>query len=112
MAPGVRPACWAMRGIVAPSTPCCPSTSAVAFCNLRSDSRLRSCCGARVFFAMGNIYTNGKILLDKYVNVNLHLHIAGGYTKVANHEQQGKREDRKQSFMAMAGLIGAFGAGA
>jgi Arc/MetJ-type ribon-helix-helix transcriptional regulator len=31
---------------------------------------------------------------------------------VANHEQQGKREDRKQSFMAMAGLIGAFGAGA
>jgi Arc/MetJ-type ribon-helix-helix transcriptional regulator len=31
---------------------------------------------------------------------------------VANHEQQGKREDRKQSFTAMAGLIGAFGAGA
>jgi len=31
---------------------------------------------------------------------------------VANHEQQSKREDRKQSFMAMAGLIGAFGAGA
>jgi len=31
---------------------------------------------------------------------------------MANHEQQGKREDRKQSFMAMAGLIGAFGAGA
>jgi Arc/MetJ-type ribon-helix-helix transcriptional regulator len=31
---------------------------------------------------------------------------------VANHEQQGKREDRKQSFLAMAGLIGASGAGA
>jgi Arc/MetJ-type ribon-helix-helix transcriptional regulator len=31
---------------------------------------------------------------------------------VANHEQQGKREDRKQSFLAMAGLIGTFGAGA
>lgn len=31
---------------------------------------------------------------------------------MANHEQQSKREDRKQSFMAMAGLIGAFGAGA
>jgi Arc/MetJ-type ribon-helix-helix transcriptional regulator len=33
-------------------------------------------------------------------------------TPVANHEQQSKREDRKQSFMAMAGLIGTFGAGA
>ena len=31
---------------------------------------------------------------------------------MANHEQQSKREDRKQSFLAMAGLIGAFGAGA
>jgi len=31
---------------------------------------------------------------------------------VANHEQQSKREDRKQSFLAMAGLIGTFGAGA
>jgi Arc/MetJ-type ribon-helix-helix transcriptional regulator len=31
---------------------------------------------------------------------------------VANHEQQGKREERKQSFLAMAGLIGTFGAGA
>jgi hypothetical protein len=31
---------------------------------------------------------------------------------VANHEQQSKREDRKQNFMAMAGLIGTFGAGA
>jgi Arc/MetJ-type ribon-helix-helix transcriptional regulator len=31
---------------------------------------------------------------------------------VANHEQQSKREERKQSFMAMAGLIGTFGAGA
>jgi Arc/MetJ-type ribon-helix-helix transcriptional regulator len=31
---------------------------------------------------------------------------------VANHEQQGKREERKQSFLQMAGLIGAFGAGA
>lgn len=31
---------------------------------------------------------------------------------MANHEQQGKREDQKQNFLAMAGLIGAFGAGA
>ena len=31
---------------------------------------------------------------------------------MANHEQQSKREDRKQSFLAMAGLIGKFGAGA
>jgi hypothetical protein len=31
---------------------------------------------------------------------------------VANHEQQNKREDRKQNFLAMAGLIGTFGAGA
>ena len=29
-----------------------------------------------------------------------------------NDEQQSKREERKQSFMAMAGLIGKFGAGA
>src|SRR6478736_9857030 len=103
MAPGVSPACCAMRGIVVPSTPCCPRTSAVAFCNLRSDSRLRSCCGASVFFAMGNIYTNlPKIVLDNYVNVNLHLHFAKVVTKMANHEQQSKREDRKQSFLAMA----------
>ena len=31
---------------------------------------------------------------------------------MANHEQQRKTDDRKQSFLAMAGLIGAFGAGA
>ncbi len=31
---------------------------------------------------------------------------------MANHEQQSKREDRKQRFLAMAGLIGKFGAGA
>lgn len=31
---------------------------------------------------------------------------------MANHEQQSKREQRKQSFLAMAGLIGTFGAGA
>ncbi len=31
---------------------------------------------------------------------------------MANHEQQSKREDQKQSFLAMAGLIGKFGAGA
>jgi len=31
---------------------------------------------------------------------------------VENHEQQSKREARKQSFLAMAGLIGTFGAGA
>ena len=31
---------------------------------------------------------------------------------MANYEQQSKREERKQNFMAMAGLIGTFGAGA
>jgi Arc/MetJ-type ribon-helix-helix transcriptional regulator len=31
---------------------------------------------------------------------------------MTNHGQQSEREDRKQSFLAMAGLIGAFGAGA
>lgn len=31
---------------------------------------------------------------------------------MANHEHQRKTEERKQSFLAMAGLIGAFGAGA
>jgi Arc/MetJ-type ribon-helix-helix transcriptional regulator len=31
---------------------------------------------------------------------------------VANYEPQSKREERKQSFLAMAGLIGRFGAGA
>ena len=31
---------------------------------------------------------------------------------MANHEEQSKREDRKQSFVAMADLIGARGAGA
>lgn len=31
---------------------------------------------------------------------------------MANREHQSKREGRKQSFMAMAGLIGTFGAGA
>lgn len=31
---------------------------------------------------------------------------------MANHEQQSKTEERKQSFLAMAGLIGTFGAGA
>jgi Arc/MetJ-type ribon-helix-helix transcriptional regulator len=31
---------------------------------------------------------------------------------VANHEQQRKTEGRKQSFLAMAALIGTFGAGA
>jgi Arc/MetJ-type ribon-helix-helix transcriptional regulator len=31
---------------------------------------------------------------------------------VADHEQQRKQEARKQSFLAMAGLIGTFGAGA
>ncbi len=31
---------------------------------------------------------------------------------MANHEQQRETEDRKQSFLAMAGLIGTFGAGA
>ena len=31
---------------------------------------------------------------------------------MANHEQQRRKESRKEQFMAMAGLIGAFGAGA
>jgi len=31
---------------------------------------------------------------------------------MANQQQPGKREGRKQSFLAMAGLIGTFGAGA
>ena len=31
---------------------------------------------------------------------------------MANHEQQRKTQERKQSFLAMAGLIGTFGAGA
>ena len=31
---------------------------------------------------------------------------------MANHEQQRKTEERKESFLAMAGLIGKFGAGA
>jgi Arc/MetJ-type ribon-helix-helix transcriptional regulator len=31
---------------------------------------------------------------------------------MAHDEQQNKREERKQNFMAMAGLIGTFGAGA
>ena len=31
---------------------------------------------------------------------------------MANHEQQRRKEDRKEQFKAMAGLIGAFGAGA
>ncbi|HEY2116950.1 MAG TPA: CopG family transcriptional regulator [Candidatus Angelobacter sp.] len=31
---------------------------------------------------------------------------------MGNHEQQRRTEDRKKQFMAMAGLIGAFGAGA
>jgi Arc/MetJ-type ribon-helix-helix transcriptional regulator len=31
---------------------------------------------------------------------------------VANHEQQSKTEERKERFLAMAGLIGKFGAGA
>jgi Arc/MetJ-type ribon-helix-helix transcriptional regulator len=31
---------------------------------------------------------------------------------MAHHEQQSKMEERKQSFLAMAGLIGTFGAGA
>src|SRR6476469_10476880 len=92
MAPGVSPACCAMRGIVVPSTPCCPRTSAVAFCNLRSDSRLRSCCGASVFFAMENIYTNPpEIVLDNYVNVTLHLHITEALTSGTSCTAEQKR---------------------
>src|SRR5580693_10790441 len=75
MAPGVNPACWAMRGMVAPSSPCCPRTSAAAFNNLRVDSRLRACWGASVLSAMAFLYiSSAKIMLDANVNVNIHLH--------------------------------------
>jgi Arc/MetJ-type ribon-helix-helix transcriptional regulator len=61
---------------------------------------------------MGNIYTNPpKIVLDNYVNVNLHLHSLESKA-MANHEQQRKTEKRKERFLQMAGLIGTFGAGA
>src|SRR5215813_5575542 len=76
-----------MRGIVAPSTPCCPRTSAAAFSNFRSDSRLRSCCGSSVFLDLGmeSLYQPGpvrvrgisisqKSLTFSIVNVNSHLH--------------------------------------
>src|SRR6266576_3069393 len=65
-----------MRGMVVPSTPCCPSTSAAAFKSLRVDSLLRACCGSSVFFAIGFLLELSKILLDTNVNVNLHLHYA------------------------------------
>src|SRR2546421_6323085 len=77
MAPGVNPACWAMRGMVVPATPCCPSTSAAAFKSLRVDSLLRACCGSSVFLAIGFLPVLSRILLDTDVNVNLHLHYAG-----------------------------------
>src|SRR2546429_439335 len=64
-----------MRGMVVPSTPCCPSTSAAAFKSLRVDSLLRACCGSSVFFAIGFLLELSKIL-DTNVNVNLHLHYA------------------------------------
>jgi hypothetical protein len=61
---------------------------------------------------MENIYTKlPKIVLDLYVNVNLHLHTKVVIT-VSNQEQQGKTAQRKERFLAMAGLIGTFGAGA
>src|SRR5580704_5082652 len=50
MEPGVRPAWAAMRGMVAPSTPCWPRTSAAALRSLRSDSRLRAWRGSRLRF--------------------------------------------------------------
>jgi hypothetical protein len=60
---------------------------------------------------MGNIYTNPlKIVLDIYVNVNLHLHTRIVVT-MSSREQQRKTEERKERFVAMAGLIGTFGAG-
>src|SRR5579859_785676 len=80
MLPGVSPACWAMRGMVAPSTPCWPRTSAAALINLRSDSRLRTCCGSKLLpvFALAMAMTLPKNLLDRIpsgnVNVNSHLH--------------------------------------
>src|ERR1700691_668766 len=50
MEPGVRPAWAAMRGMVAPSTPCWPRTSAAALRSLRSDSRLRAWRGSELRF--------------------------------------------------------------
>src|SRR5689334_2730336 len=64
-----------MRGIVVPSSPCCPSTSAAAFKSLRVDSLLRACCGSSFFLAIGFLLELGKIMLDIDVNVNLHLHL-------------------------------------
>src|SRR5580700_8137699 len=65
-----------MRGMVVPSTPCCPSTSAAAFKSLRVDSRLRACWGASVFLAMVLLYIRSiKIMLDTNVNANIHLHM-------------------------------------
>src|SRR5712664_2546731 len=63
-----------MRGMVVPSSPCCPSTSVAAFKSLRVDSLLRACCGSSVFLAIGFLLELSKILLDRNVNVNLHLH--------------------------------------
>jgi Arc/MetJ-type ribon-helix-helix transcriptional regulator len=60
---------------------------------------------------MGNIYTNGKILLDNYVNVNLHLHSSREGAMTSSERKQ-KTEGRKEQFTMMAGLIGTFGAGA
>src|SRR5258708_6077503 len=59
-----------MRGMVVPSSPCCPSTSAAAFKSLRVDSLLRACCGSSVLFAIGLLLELSKILLDINVNVN------------------------------------------
>src|ERR1051326_7831653 len=53
MEPGVSPAWAAMRGMVVPSTPWWPSTSAAALSSLRSDSRLRACCGTSDLADMG-----------------------------------------------------------
>src|SRR5215813_5135064 len=67
-----------MRGMVVPSTPCCPSTSAAALSSLRRDSRLRACWGARVRALDMIGLPSGKvrkIVLDINVNVNLHLQI-------------------------------------
>jgi Arc/MetJ-type ribon-helix-helix transcriptional regulator len=61
---------------------------------------------------MRDIYTNlGKIVLDIYVNVNLHLRLKRGKAMKSN-ERKHKAETRKERFTAMAGLIGTFGAGA
>jgi hypothetical protein len=62
---------------------------------------------------MQSIYSNFiKIILDNYVNVNLHLHSYEEGTPMTSSERKHNTERIKERFIATAGLIGAFGAGA